>query len=588
MHPDFIRYLIALVWRMLAHKCLSRGVEEDDTVPLSCDVYANVLELVSRDFPTGLFVGFPYESVNRELPHTESSSREVQLPRVAIVTEKQDFSDFVQKDSEAAIGFRIHLRLLHVFLQKQQMSYSIINFLQSQIESFLAILVIKVCYIDMRKDLYADFFEKKKVTVMGLGLLGRGIGDTLFLARNGADLTVTDKKTKEELISSVQAVEGFPNITLRLGEHRMEDFEKRDFILKAAGVPLESEYIAHARVHNIPVYMSAALVVQLVRKHLPNVKIVGVTGTRGKSTTTELIAHILEESGKVVHRGGNIRGVANLPLLETIEDGDYLVLELDSWQLQGFDDLAISPDVAIFTSFLDDHMNYYKGDKERYFRDKASIFLHQREGGVLIASEQASEEIRKRHDVEVIVPELQRFETQLVGKHNIVMLSLGYEACVRLGIEEEDIRNAIATFKPVEGRLEYMGMFKDVYVYNDNNATTPDAVVAALDAILEKYNKAPILICGGSDKGLPVVSLEESLGGKTKACVFLSGSGTDTLTVEKTYLFEKLEDCVQQAFQLAESGDVIVFSPGFASFNNYFKNEYERNDAFVHAVKTYL
>lgn len=440
----------------------------------------------------------------------------------------------------------------------------------------------------MKKEVYLPYFEGKKATVMGLGLLGRGIGDTRFLAECGADLIVTDKKSKEELASSLEALKDFPNITYRLGGHVMEDFEQRDFILKAAGVPLESEYIAHAKEHGIPVYMSAALVVDLVQKNLSHVHIIGVTGTRGKTTTTELIAHILEESGKTLHRGGNIRGIANLPLLEKIEDGDYLVLELDSWQLQGFDNLGISPDIAVFTSFLDDHMNYYKGDREKYFRDKASIFLHQKTP-CLITSSQAAEEIRKRYkDTEVIIPELKKFETHLLGNHNEVMLSLGYEVARKLGLQDDEIRRAIATFKPVEGRLEYLGMFRDVYVYNDNNATTPDATVAAIEAVIKNYGKAPILICGGSGKGLPLTLLEEAIAEKTKKCVFLAGSGTDTLNLEKKHLFERLEDCVRQAFELAQAGDVILFSPGFASFSNYFKNEYERNDVFVQTVKSYL
>jgi UDP-N-acetylmuramoylalanine--D-glutamate ligase len=438
----------------------------------------------------------------------------------------------------------------------------------------------------VKKELYSPYFEGKKVTVMGLGLLGRGIGDTKFLAENGAEIIVTDKKSGEDLKSSVKVLESFSNIAFHLGTHMMEDFEHRDFILKAAGVPLESEYVAHAKENNIPVYMSAALVTSIVKEHLHHVKIIGITGTRGKSTTTELIAYILEQNGLRVHRGGNIRGVANLPLLASVEEGDVLVMELDSWQLQGFDDLNLSPDIAVFTSFLDDHMNYYKNDKEKYFYDKASIYRHQK-NGTLIASSQAAEEIRKRDDVEITVPKTHTFETNLLGEHNEVSLSLAYEVGTRMGLKDEDMRNAIRKFKAVEGRLEFMGTFRGVHVFNDNNATTPDAAVAGILAIEKKYERKPIVICGGSDKGLPLDRLEETIKEHAKLPILLSGTGTDKLQIDKTRLFDTLPECVHSAFKEAAEGDVILFSPGFASFSQYFKNEYERNDVFIRTVNEY-
>jgi UDP-N-acetylmuramoylalanine-D-glutamate ligase len=287
----------------------------------------------------------------------------------------------------------------------------------------------------MIPELYLPYFEHKKVTVMGLGLLGRGVGDTAFLAKNGASVLVTDKKTQEQLQVSLDALKEYSNIQYVVGEHRVEDFEDRDFVMKAAGVPCDSEYIAHAEAHGIPVYMSAALVCDIIMKNLPDVVIIGVTGTRGKSTTTELIAHILRENGSRVHLGGNIRGVANLPLLDEVEDGDFLVLELDSWQLQGFGDMGISPHIAVFTSFMDDHMNYYKNDRDLYFKDKANIYRNQREGDVLIASPQAGSEIIMRGErVAISVPENNTFEMRLIGEHNQVIARLAYDVASQCGL----------------------------------------------------------------------------------------------------------------------------------------------------------
>jgi UDP-N-acetylmuramoylalanine--D-glutamate ligase len=335
--------------------------------------------------------------------------------------------------------------------------------------------------------------------------------------------------------------------------------------------------------------MSAALLSKIVKETCEGVTIIGVTGTRGKSTTTNLIAHVLASNNFRVHVGGNVRGALNLPLLDAIEDGDVVVLELDSWQLQGFRDLSLSPHIAVFTNFLDDHMNYYHNDKEAYFNDKASIYRYQDEYDVLIASFQASEEIRKRDsDKEMIVASQTNIQSTLIGEHNTTLAQLAYEVASQCGIPDESIRDAIKTFVPVEGRLQDLGIHRGVRVINDNNATTEDATIAGIRAVFQTYGKKPIVIVGGADKGLPIESLENILQEETKEVVYLSGTGTSRIQLQKQYEFDHLKECVQKAFELADEGDVILFSPAFASFSKYFNNEYERNDYFVEETKKYV
>ncbi|MFC1801892.1 Mur ligase family protein [Patescibacteria group bacterium] len=228
------------------------------------------------------------------------------------------------------------------------------------------------------------YFEGKKITVMGLGLLGRGLGDAKFLAEQGADLIVTDLRSEDVLKKSVDELKHFPNVKFVLGEHRLEDFRDRDMILKLASVPLESVYIDEARNNNIAVEMSDSLLAKISRA-----KVVGVTGTRGKSTVTHLIYEILKEAGSKCLLGGNVRGLSTLALFDEIDEDTVLVMELSSWQLQGFGDSKISPYISVFTNFLDDHLNYYKGDRQNYFLDKVNILKYQNEKGFLIMSKQA-------------------------------------------------------------------------------------------------------------------------------------------------------------------------------------------------------
>src|SRR3989344_3356414 len=235
-------------------------------------------------------------------------------------------------------------------------------------------------------------FRDKKITVMGLGLLGRGVGDAKYLAECGADLIVTDLKTREQLTESVAQLEQFSNIKFVLGEHKLEDFRDRDFILKAAGVPLNSIYIAEAKKNNIPVRMSADLFAEI-----SGIQVIGVTGTRGKSTVVHMIYEILKAAGKPVLLGGNVRGVSNFALLKDATSEHIAVLELDSWQLQGWGEVKMSPHVAVFTTLYSDHLNYYRNDLDAYLADKANIFLYQKPEDTLILGKQCTPTIIDRY-----------------------------------------------------------------------------------------------------------------------------------------------------------------------------------------------
>ena len=145
---------------------------------------------------------------------------------------------------------------------------------------------------------YKDFFAGKKILMMGLGILGRGVNVAKFLAECGAELTITDLKTEGQLASSLKTLSKFPNIKYVLGKHDLVDFSAQDMIIKSAGVPLDSIYIAEAQKNNIPIEMDASLFAKLAKLSTSNINVIGITGSKGKSTVTHLIYAIIQEAFK--------------------------------------------------------------------------------------------------------------------------------------------------------------------------------------------------------------------------------------------------------------------------------------------------
>jgi UDP-N-acetylmuramoylalanine--D-glutamate ligase len=436
---------------------------------------------------------------------------------------------------------------------------------------------------------YKQQFKGKKITIMGLGLLGRGLGYTKFLAECGADLIVTDLKTKEQLATSVKALSKFKNIKFFLGEHRLEDFKDRDMIIRMTNVPMDSIHLAEARKNNIPIELD----VSLFAKCAPDVMIIGVTGTRGKSMTTTLTYEILKQNEKLLKRkvyvGGNLRGVATLPLLKKVKEGDILVCELDSWQLQGFGESKLSPHISVFTSFMPDHMNYYKDSMEKYFADKANIFRYQNKSDILIIRPGMKEFIKdtdtKGKLIVIDIKEIENWKFNVPGVHHRENMACAVEVAKQLNIPMSKIKKVIEKFKDLEGRLQLLKTYKGIKIYNDNNATTPEATLAGIEA-LKSDKKNIVLICGGADKKLPLDNFIKAVNEQCKVVVTIPGTGTDRLNSLKTEVknTNNLKEAVLEAIKQSKKGEIILFSPAFASFGT-FNNEYERNDLFMKIIK---
>ena len=278
-----------------------------------------------------------------------------------------------------------------------------------------------------------------------------------------------------------------------------------------------------------------------------------------------------------------------------------MVCELDSWQLQGFGDAKLSPSISVFTTFMPDHMNYYKDSMEKYFSDKANIFKYQKKNGVLVVLPALKKLLPKDIKSKIIVAnrkELAGWKFIVPGDYQRDNLSCAVNVARVVGVPEVKIKKAISDFKGLEGRMQLLRIYKGIKIYNDNNATTPEATIAGLEALSMQGHTLharpclaqgnTILICGGATKNLSLDNFVKAVNKYTKAVVMIPGTGTNQLIEKnlkvKNEIGKDLRDIVKKALKEAKKGDTILFSPAFASFG-MFNNEYERNDLFMKIIK---
>lgn len=433
-------------------------------------------------------------------------------------------------------------------------------------------------------------FKKKKITVFGLGILGGGIGTCQYLAGKGAKLTVTDLRSPAELKEALTVLADLP-IKFVLGKHRAEDFLEADLILRNPGVPSESEFLKLAFARKIPVEMAESLLLKLS----PTKAIVGITGTRGKSTTTKLIYEILKATFSDVHLAGNFRGTSSLLLLNKLTPASKVVLELSSWQLQSFAWHKISPHVAVVTNVYEDHLNRYRSMAE-YIADKQAIFAYQRQDDFVVLNREnaVTTKMARKAPGKVVFFQAadwpQSWSLNLEGQHSRANAAAALQVARLFNVPDAQTRTVAAGFKTPPGRLETVAHFGQVRVINDTTSTTPVATLAAL----RSFPKAEIiLIAGGKSKNLAVGELAAMIRQRVKTLILLPGSGTDELLVAlKGFTavqgpFAELKLAVRKALTAAGRKGLVLFSPGFTSFAQ-FKNEFDRGEQFNDVIKTFL
>ncbi len=465
----------------------------------------------------------------------------------------------------------------------------------------------------------------KRVLVMGLGVHGGGLGVTRFLVEQGAEVTVTDLRTAEQLRSSLVQLEDLP-VRYVLGQHREADFRATDIVIRNPGVPQESPLLQAARAAGAQIEMEMTLFFRLCPA-----PIIGITGTKGKTTTTMLTGAMLREHFPDTVVAGNLR-VSALEQLPRITSTTPVALELSSWQLEGLGDARMSPQFAAFINISPDHLDRYPSMRE-YLAAKANVFRYQRRDDTVVLNandwQVASlakgvrsrvawfadeygpnvQTLRERSGMTPVAAWIKdclfwqhggqsdivvaRSEVQLPGQHNLGNIAAATALAISYGVGNEQIRRAIQNFRGVPDRLELVAEVDGVRYVNDTTATTPTAATAAVLS----FNAPTIVIAGGADKNLEFWRFAGALTKRAKAVVLLDGTATpqlqDAITQMLprtdrrptiTALLPSMQAALEAARDLAAPGDVVLLAPGCASFG-MFRNEFDRGEQFRQIVR---
>ncbi len=417
---------------------------------------------------------------------------------------------------------------------------------------------------------------------MGLGVQRGGLGVARFMRDHGAELVVTDLRSESELSSSVAAL-GNRGVRYVLGRHELDDFRRAEIVVRNPAVRDASPYLQAARDAGAHIEMEFTLFLRWCRQ----ARVIGVTGTRGKTTTATALHAMLAAGGERSVLAGNMR-VSALAQMHEIPSGSTVVLELSSAQLEGLAGTGLRTRGAIVTNLMADHLDRY-ADMQAYAQAKLPLVANQRadDWAVIPQGRGWPDWFAARAGGRVVRPHAEQeppgwANAPLGGRHNRGNLALAAAAARQAGVDESAIERAVRGFGGVAARQELVGIIDGVRAYNDTTATTPEAALTALAAIPGPW----VLIAGGSDKRLEFAPLAERLRAADglRGVVLLPGRGTDRLRPQLTGCrisdANDMAEAVDRALKLARPGDAVLLSPACASFG-LFSNEFDRGDQFV-------
>ncbi|SRR6266481_437688 len=442
--------------------------------------------------------------------------------------------------------------------------------------------------------------NNKRVLVVGIGR--SGVASAFFLQERGARVTVSDSKTEAQLQYEIAALLD-RGISIEAGRHGERTFRDQDLIVVSPGVPSDHPQLQQARSLGIPVIGEVELAFRFLQG-----KVIAITGSNGKTTTTTLIGEILAKSGKTTLVGGNI-GTPVISLVEKSTPENYMVLEISSFQLETIQQFR--PWISVVLNITPDHLDRHH-TFQAYVDAKARLFENQTASdfAVLNADDATCVNLKDRvksplywfsrkqkvesgaflsgtqivfRDGGKETPLMERSEIHLKGAHNLENVLAAVSVGMIAGCGPQEIRRAVSEFHGVEHRLELVSTIHGVSFFNDSKATNVDATIKALESFPGKVH----IILGGKDKGSDYSVLNPLLRERVKRA-YLIGAAAEKIAAQIKGAVPlahsgTLERAVQQAFEAAVEGDIVLLAPACASFDQ-FENYEQRGRVFKELV----
>lgn len=426
-------------------------------------------------------------------------------------------------------------------------------------------------------------FKGKKVALLGFGIENQAFLGWLQKQKIDCEIVIcdADKNLKKNFNLSK-----YGNIKWQLGAGYDGNLDNFDLVSRIAGYPLFAREIKKA----IKAGVEISSPLKLFFEFCPSKNIIGVTGSKGKGTTSGLIYEILQTVGKQVFWGGNI-GIPMFSFMDKIKKDDFVVLELSSFQLE---DMETSPRIAVITNLFKEHLapadpknpNYHKS-MEDYVDAKLNIVKYQKRNSVAVINKNIRFRNKKLGNGKKVYFTASDFESKLVGEHNKENIAAAFKVIKVVGIKEALARRAVKKFKGLPHRIEFIGKFNRNKYYDDSFATTPESSIIAL----KSFDAPIVLLAGGADKGSSFKKFAKEIKKRTRFTVLFDGKATPRLKKELKRIgytdmqnADSMKEAVRIAHAEAKTGDTVLLSTGCASFG-MFNNYKERGDLFKKAVR---
>lgn len=430
-----------------------------------------------------------------------------------------------------------------------------------------------------------DKLNNKKLLILGYGREGKST--YRFIRKHFPDM-ILGIHDKNEIKDNLQ------NVTIHNGSSYQDILSDYDLIIKSPGIVFNCMNSRDLK----KLTSQTELFLEFYRD-----RTIGITGTKGKSTTSSLIYHVLKSAGYDVLLVGNI-GIPVFDVLEQIKEDTYIVYEMSSHQLEY---VSNSPHIGIYLNIYQEHLDHY-GTFEKYAAAKENIFKYQQKGDLLIYNRSFVDPGKKfkaatmtitnsSEDADVVVKdyqiryqdhvlEINEDELLLKGQHNIYNIGAAYCIAKHLGIEDKDFYQAVKTFQPLPHRMEYVGEVRGVKYYNDSISTCCETTIQAVNSI----KNIDTVILGGMDRGIEYKPLVDFLlNSRVKNLILMPDTGHRIRNLilnsagdgnsKKIFMVSDLAEAVRTAKKETEPGKTCLFSPAAASYG-FFRNFEERGEAF--------